>query len=61
MSLPPQTKSDIPVMEIAKRGELLIEVLGLKKKRNGRVNTTWGDKTAYGLALTVERIIKDGQ
>lgn len=40
-----------------KIGESLIEVLGLRVKKNGRVNTTWGDKSPEGLARTVERIL----
>lgn len=41
------------------RGDLLASVLGLKKKRsNGRYDTSWGDKTALGLFLTVQRIIE---
>ena len=39
-------------------GEQLIEILNLKVKANGRVDTTWGDKTPTGLALTVERILQ---
>jgi hypothetical protein len=42
------------------KGMRLIEVLGLKLKRNGRVDTSWGDKTPYGLALTVKRIVEEG-
>ena len=41
-----------------KTGKRLIEILGLKVKANGRVDTTWGDKTPLGLALTVERILQ---
>lgn len=45
--------------EQAMRGDLLASVLGLKKKRsNGRYDTSWGDKTALGLFLTVQRIIE---
>lgn len=40
-----------------KTGNDLIEILQLKIKKNGRVDTTWGDKTPLGLALTVQRII----
>lgn len=40
-------------------GEKLIEVLGLKVKSNGRVDTSWGDKTPSGLSLTVKRIIEN--
>lgn len=43
--------------EYEKAGELLIKVLQLKKKKNGRVATAWGDKTPLGLALTVERVL----
>lgn len=44
------------------RGELLAEVLQLKKNRlTGRYDTTWGDKTALGLFRTVQRIVEDGK
>jgi len=43
-----------------KTGEKLIEVLMLRRKANDRVDTTWGDKTAMGLFLTVKRIIEEG-
>jgi hypothetical protein len=40
-------------------GQQLIVVLGLKVKgENGRVDTSWGDKTPLGLAKTIKRIIK---
>jgi hypothetical protein len=42
-------------------GEKLIDLLKLHVKENGRVDTSWGDKTAYGLALTVKRIIEEGE
>ena len=42
-----------------KLGEQLIEVLQLKVKSNGRVDTSWGDKTPIGLGKTVEQIVKD--
>ena len=48
-------------MEQKRRGELLIEVLALRKKSNGRVDTTWGDKTALGLYHTLKRIIDEGK
>jgi len=48
--------------ENTRRGELLAKVLQLKKKRdNGRYDTNWGDKTALGLFLVVQRIINDGE
>ena len=40
-------------------GLKLIEILQLKVKSNGRVETTWGDKTPPGLALTVKRIMSE--
>ena len=40
-------------------GLQLIEVLQLKIKPNGRVDTRWGDKTPLGLALTVRRLIEE--
>lgn len=45
--------------EQIRRGELLAETLQLKKKA-GRYLTTWGDKTALGLFLTVKRIVNEG-
>ena len=40
-------------------GNKLIEVLNLKVKKNGRVDTQWGDKTPIGLGATVARIVKE--
>ena len=40
-------------------GETLIDVLGLKVKGNGRVETSIGDKTPMGLARIVERILDE--
>jgi hypothetical protein len=40
-------------------GEKLIELLALKVKSNGRVDTSVGDKTPKGLFLTVKRFIED--
>jgi hypothetical protein len=42
-------------------GEKLIEILGLRVKSNGRVNTKWGDKTPIGLYLTIQRIMEETQ
>lgn len=38
-------------------GEEIIELLYLKIKKNGRVNTDFGDKTPLGLARTIFSII----
>lgn len=43
-----------------RQGNLLAEILMLEKNKNGRYDTTWGDKTAIGLYKTVIRIVKDG-
>jgi len=40
-------------------GEAIIHLLALTTGEYGRVDTTIGTKTAVGLALTIERIIKD--
>ena len=38
-------------------GREIIAFLSLRVKRNGRVDTTWGDKSPEGLARTLQRII----
>ncbi len=38
-------------------GDEIIEMLHLKVKSNGRVDTTWGDKTPLGLYLTLQRMM----
>ena len=45
----------------AKLGKELIEVLDLKVKENGRVDTEWGDKTPYGLYQTLKRFIEESE
>ena len=46
--------------EDQKIGEALVALLNLKvDKSNGRVHTSWGDKTLTGLALSVKRIIEE--
>ena len=39
-------------------GNDLINLLHLKVKMNGRVNTSYGDKTPLGLAITVQRVVQ---
>jgi hypothetical protein len=46
--------------ELIERGNNLIELLQLKIKNNGRVDTIWGDKTPLGLYHTVSRVINEG-
>lgn len=62
--------SELSEAEETRRGELLIEMLGLKPVgRNHhewgmsppRYNTTWGTKTALGLFRSVSRLILDGE
>lgn len=45
-------------MEAAKAKDLF-DLLrpGLKVKRNGRVDTSWGDKTPLGLYRTIQRLV----
>ena len=42
-----------------KEAKDLLEILSpcLKQKKNGRYDTTWGDKTEVGLLRTIKRII----
>ncbi len=39
----------------------LIDLLHLKVKQNGRVDTSGGDKTPEGLGRTVARVIEEGR
>ena len=49
-------------LEETRRGIILADVMRLRTKRdNGRYDTTWGDKTAFGLYHTVKRIIDEGK
>ena len=43
------------------KGMELIDLLGLKVKPNGRVDTEGGDKTPLGLFLTVESFMEKAQ
>lgn len=45
------------VIDYAARGEELARLLLLKKKRNGRYDTAWGDKTPLGLYATIKRVM----
>ena len=49
--------------EETRRGQLLIDVLHLKrcKAEPGRYDTEWGTKTALGIYRTVQRIVLDGE
>jgi len=42
-------------------GEDLIALLSLHVKRNGRVDTRWGDKTPLGLGATVRRVVRNNE
>lgn len=42
-----------------KYGEKIIEILGLKVKKNGRVDTSIGDKTPMGLGSTMMRYFEE--
>ena len=41
-----------------RKGNALIQMLGLKIKKDGRVKTVWGDKSPLGLCISVEAIMK---
>jgi len=43
----------------AKLGKELAVLLHLKQTKNGRYDTTYGDKTPLGLLRTIERIINE--
>jgi len=45
--------------QIEKLGSEVIKLLFLKVKKNGRVDTGWGDKTPLGLGHTLLRFIED--
>lgn len=38
-------------------GDVWARILLLKKKRNGRYDTAWGDKTPLGLYKTIVRMV----
>jgi len=44
-----------------KKGEKLIDMLGLKVGKDGRVNTSWGTKTPLGLYRTLKRVIEESK
>lgn len=57
-----QTEQQIDEAEETRRGELIREVLQIRRARGtDRVNTTWGTKTDLGLFRVVQRIVKDGK
>jgi len=41
-----------------KLGKEIASILCLKKNKNGRYNTMWGDKTTLGLLNVVYRIVE---
>lgn len=41
------------------QGEAIIALLQLERSEYGRVDTSIGDKTAVGLALTIQRIFNE--
>lgn len=40
-------------------GADIADILNLKKNKDGTYPTTWGNKSEYGLYLTVETLIKE--
>lgn len=43
------------------KGVKLAELLQLSKNANGLYDTTWGDKTAKGLFLTIKRVLEESR
>jgi hypothetical protein len=41
-------------------GKEIADMLMLKRDKNGRYETTWGNKTPLGLYLTLKRLIEEG-
>lgn len=44
-----------------KLGKELVNMLNLKKNKQDRYNTSWGDKTLIGLGHTIHRIVFEQQ
>ena len=42
-------------------GKKWAEILGLKKNKEGRYNTSWGTKTALGIYLVIKRLVKEDE
>ena len=42
-------------------GKELVNMLNLKKNKQDRYNTVWGDKTLIGLGHTIHRIVFEQQ
>lgn len=47
--------------EERRRGELIAEVLGYKKRGGGYYHTKWGTKTDLGLFRVMKRIVLEGE
>lgn len=43
--------------EYAKIGKNIVDLLNLKIKKNGRIDTNWGDKTFIGIGKCIEQIL----
>lgn len=51
-----ELNQDVNNIELGLR---IVDLLGIRVNKNGRINTSWGDKTHLGLALTIKRVIED--
>jgi len=51
--------ADPPINRDSAAGVEIIKLLSLKVKKNGRVDTAWGDKTPYGLVQVIKRILME--
>jgi hypothetical protein len=57
------TSNNISEKEEIRRGELIAQVLKLKRSKEypDRFNTEWGTKTPLGLFRIINRIVLDGE
>ena len=54
-------KKTIEQIKAENLGNNIIKWLSLKKNKDGRIDTIWGDKTPIGLGFSLERIFKEGK
>lgn len=52
---------EISEAEELRRGGIIMNMLGLKSDRHGRIETQWGSKTMLGLYRTMKRVVLHGE
>lgn len=57
------TKTELTEAEETRRGQMLVDILGLHRATGepGRYQTQWGTKTPLGLFRTIRRIVERGE